>query len=87
VNAAREWQYTTAGGEIELPWDGIHEWRKVEQGDTVDTLVAKANEGLLELYCSVAAKQELSNTAKLSVLKSFFITIRSYGHHFWVMTN
>jgi len=26
-------QYTAAGGEVQVPWGGIHEWRKTEQGD------------------------------------------------------
>jgi len=29
---------------------------------------------------------ELSNTAKLSVLKSVFVQILTYGHESWVMT-
>ena len=41
---------------------------------------------LRELYCSVVAKQDLSNTAKLSVFKSVFVSILTYGHEFWVMT-
>jgi len=31
--AASERQYTAAGGESHVPLGGIHEWRKVEQGD------------------------------------------------------
>ena len=32
VYAASEQQFTTAGGEVRVPWSGMHEWRKVEQG-------------------------------------------------------
>ena len=34
---------------------------------------------------SVATKRELSNTAKLSVFKSVFVPILTYGHESWVM--
>ena len=40
---------------------------------------------LRELYWSVVTKQNLSNTAKLSVFKSAFVSILTYGHEFWVM--
>jgi len=35
---------------------------------------------------SVATKRELSNTAKLSVFKSVFVPILTYGHESWVMS-
>jgi len=31
--AASERYYTAASGELQVPWCGIHEWRKVEQAD------------------------------------------------------
>jgi len=34
---------------------------------------------------SVATKRELSNTAKLSVFKSVFVPILTYGHESWVI--
>jgi len=34
----------------------------------------------------VATKRELSNTAKLSVFKSIFVPILTYGHKSWVIT-
>jgi len=37
------------------------------------------------LYLSVVTKQELSNTAKLSVFKSVFVPIPTYGHESWIM--
>jgi len=40
---------------------------------------------LRELYCSVVTKQDLSNTAKLSVFKSVFVSILTYGHETCVM--
>jgi len=33
VYAARKWQYSAAGREVQLLGAGIHEWRKSEQGD------------------------------------------------------
>jgi len=51
-----------------------------------DTRIGKANAFLRELCRSVAAKRELSNTAKLSVFKSVFVPILTHGHESWVMT-
>jgi len=38
----------------------------------VDTRIGKAKAILRVLYCSAVIKRELSNTTKLSILKSFF---------------
>ena len=54
--------------------------------EEVDVRIANANAILRELYRSVVTKQELSNTAKLSVFKSVFLPILSYGPESWVMT-
>ena len=56
------------------------------QPQEIDTRIGKANAVLRELYRSVATKRELSNTAKLSVFKSIFVTILTCGHKSWVMT-
>jgi len=52
----------------------------------LDTRIGKSNTVLRELYRSVTTKRELSNTAKLSVFKSVFVPILTYGHDSWVMT-
>ena len=44
------------------------------------------NAVLRELYRSVVTKRELSNTAELSVFKSVFVPILTYGDESWVMT-
>jgi len=54
--------------------------------EEIDTRIGKPNAALRELYRSVVTKQELSNTTKLSVFKSVFVPILSYGHEPWVMT-
>jgi len=41
----------------------------------VDTRIGEASTILCELYRCVVTKQELSNTAKLSVFKSVFVPI------------
>ena len=56
------------------------------EGQEIDTCIGKANAILRELYRSVATKRELSNAAKLSVFKSIFFPICTYGHESWVMT-
>jgi len=52
----------------------------------VDARIGKANPVLRKIYRSVATKRELSNTAKLSVFKSIFVPILTYGHESWEMT-
>jgi len=56
------------------------------RSEEIDTRVGKANAVLREFYRSVVKKRELSNTAKLSVFKSVFVPILTYGHESWVMT-
>jgi len=56
------------------------------RSEEIDTRVGKAKAVLREFYCSVVTKRELSNTAKLSVCKSVFVPILTYGHESWVMT-
>jgi len=54
--------------------------RKNKEIDTqIDTQIATANAVLCELYQSVT-KRQLSNTAKLSVLKLVFVPILTYDH-------
>ena len=58
---------------------------KGRQNREIDARIGEANAVLRELYRSVVTKRELSNTAKLSVFKSFFVPIVTYGHESWVM--
>jgi len=46
----------------------------------IDTRIGDAV--LRELHCSVVAKKELSNNAKLSFFKSVFVPILTCGHEF-----
>ena len=39
------------------------------------------------LHYSVIMKRELSKTAKLSIFKTVFVPILTYGHKSWVMTD
>ena len=56
------------------------------RSEEIDTRVGEANAVLREFYWSVVTKRELSNIAKLSVFKSVFVPILTYGHEFWIMT-
>jgi len=56
------------------------------RNEEIDKWIGKANAVLRELYRSVVTKQELSNTAKLSVFKSVFVPILTFGHKSWVVT-
>jgi len=49
-------------------------------GRQIDTGIGEANAVLRELYRSVVTKRELSNTAKLLVFNSVFVTILTCGH-------
>ena len=82
VYAASQRQYTAAGGEVKylgvvFPSGGRR--RRLIHGLVKPTQ-------LCVFYCSVVRKQELSDTAKLLVLKSVFIPILTYGNEFWVVT-
>jgi len=72
-------QYTSAGRDVQVPRGGIYLWWKVEPQE-IDTRIGKVDAVLRKLYCSVLTKRELSNTAKLSVLKAIFVPILTYGH-------
>jgi len=53
----------------------------------IDTRIGKAKEALRERYRSAVTKQRnFSSTAKLSVFKSVFVLILTYGHESWVLT-
>jgi len=52
----------------------------------MDTRISKANAALFELSCTVVTKRELSNTARLSVFKTVFVLILTYGRESWAMT-
>ena len=52
----------------------------------IDIQIGRANSVLGEFFRSVVKKRELSNTAELSVFKSVFVPILSYGHESFVMT-
>jgi len=84
VYTTSERQYTSAGGNVQVPRGGIYVCRKAEPQE-IDTRIGKTNAVLRELYRSVATKRELSNTAKLSVFKLIFVPILTYGHKSWVM--
>ena len=51
-----------------------------------DTRIGKASAVMRALHYSVVMKQELSKKAKLSIFKTVFVPILTYGHGSWVMT-
>jgi len=56
------------------------------QNKEIDTWISKANLVLREFHRSVVMKREITNTAKLSVIKSVFVPILTYGYESCVMT-
>ena len=56
------------------------------QDEELDTRIGKASAVMRALHYSVVMKRELSKKAKLSVFKTVFVPILTYGHESWVMT-
>ena len=56
------------------------------QDDEIDIRSGKASAVMRALHYSVVMKRELSKKAKLSVFRSIFVPILTYGHESWVMT-
>ena len=56
------------------------------QDNELDTYIGKASTVKRQLYRSVVLKQELCTKAKLSIFRSVFVPILTYGHECWVMT-
>ena len=56
------------------------------QNEELCTRMSKASAVTQALHYSVVMKRELSKKAKLSILKTVFVPILTYGHESWVMT-
>ena len=56
------------------------------QDNKLDTHIGKASVVMCQLYQLVVLKWELCTKAKLSVFRSIFVYILTYGHECWVMT-
>ena len=56
------------------------------QDEEIDNRIGKASAVMRALHYSVVMKRELSKKAKLSVFRSIFVPILTYGHESWVMT-
>jgi len=68
------------------PYLGVAFASDDSQNKETDTRIGKANTVLRELQRSVVVKLKLSNTAKLSIVKSAFVPIPNYCREFWVTT-
>ena len=56
------------------------------QDEELDTPIGKASAVMRALYYSVVMKRELPIKAKLSISKTVFVRILTYGHESGVMT-
>ena len=56
------------------------------QDEELDTHIGKARAVMRALDYSVIMNRELSKKAKLSIFKTVFVPIITYGHEFWVRT-
>ena len=56
------------------------------QDDELDTRIGKASAVMQALYYLFVMKREFSKKAKLSIFKTLFVPILTYGHESWAMT-
>ena len=56
------------------------------QDNELDTRIEKASVIIRQLYRSVVLKQDLCTRAKLLVFRSVFVSILTYDHECWVIT-
>ncbi len=52
----------------------------------IDRRIGAASAVMRSMYRSVVVKKELSRKAKLSIYRSIYVPILTYGHELWVMT-
>ncbi|TWW59091.1 hypothetical protein D4764_06G0006210 [Takifugu flavidus] len=52
----------------------------------IDRRIGAASAVMRALNQSVVVKKELSRKAKLSIYRSIYVPVLTYGHHHWVMT-
>ena len=57
------------------------------QDEELDTRIGKASAVMRVLHYSVVMRRELSKKAKLSIFKTVFVPILTYGHESWVVTD
>ena len=65
---------------------GVTFSRDCKQDNELDTHIEKVSLVMRQLYRSVVLKQELCTNAKLSVFRSVFVPILTYGHEYCIMT-
>jgi len=84
IRAASERKHTAAGGESQVPWDGIHKWWKGEQEYRFTDRQSKPGFEWSLSFCS----RETGAFKDCSVFsfKSVFVPILTYGHEFRLMT-
>ena len=55
------------------------------QNSKLDTHIRKASAVMRQLHRSVVLKRELCTKAKLSIFRSVYVPILTYGHECWIM--
>ena len=84
MRVTSEWSDTEAGGEVQVPWGAFTS--NGRQDEELDTRVGKASAVMRALLYSVVMKRELSKKTKLSIFKTVFVPILTYGHESWILT-
>ena len=75
---SNEWSNTEAGREVK--YLGVTFTSDGRQDEELDTRIGKASAIMRALHHSVVMKRVLSKNAKLSVFKTVFVLILTYGH-------
>jgi len=86
VYAASGRQYTVAGKDVQAPRGGIYVTSDGRWSEDIETRTGEAHAVLCELYRSAVTKRELSKTTKLLIFKSVCVSILTYGHESWLIT-
>ena len=84
MHVTSEWSDTETDREVQVSWVAFSSDGR--QDEELDTRIGKASAVMRALHYSVVMKQELSKKAKLSIFKTLFAPLLTYGHESWVMS-
>ena len=84
MRVTSEWSDTKAERDVQV-YLGVAFTSDGRQVEELDTRIGKASAKMRALHNLFAMKRELSKEAKLSIFKTVFVRILTYGHVSWVI--
>ena len=84
MRVTSEWSDTEAGTEAQVFWSCIYNGR--QDKESLNIRIGKISAVMRALHNSLVMKRELSKKAKLSIFKTVFAPILTYGREPWVLT-